>query len=169
MKIIEKLRPVHEQRMRLLALGAGLPAVIAALALLWRADYTPRVQWPVTIAILFVWWTCASAIRQRVASPLRTLANLLEAMREGDYSIRGLGTGGEDALSEVMQQVNAMSATLIAQRLGALEATTLLVFGRSRQWLRGHSGIRGRIGHSRAALECAHHSARTIENVENDR
>jgi len=126
MKIVEKLRPVHEQRMRLLALGAGLPAVIAALALLWRADYTPRVQWPVTIVILFVWWACASAIRQRVASPLRTLANLLEAMREGDYSIRGLGTGGEDALSEVMQQVNAMSATLRAQRLGALEATTLL-------------------------------------------
>jgi len=126
MKIVEKLRPVHEQRMRLLALGAGLPAVIVALALLWRTDYTPRVQWPVTIAILFVWWTCASAIRQRVASPLRTLANLLEAMREGDYSIRGLGTKGEDALSEVMQQVNAMSATLRAQRLGALEATTLL-------------------------------------------
>jgi len=126
MKIVEKLRPVHEQRMRLLALGAGLPAVIAALALLWRADYTPRVQWPVTIVILLVWWACASAIRQRVASPLRTLANLLEAMREGDYSIRGLGTGGEDALSEVMQQVNAMSATLRAQRLGALEATTLL-------------------------------------------
>jgi len=126
MKIVEKLRPVHEQRMRLLALGAGLPAVIAALALLWRADYTPRMQWPVTIVILFVWWACASAIRQRVASPLRTLANLLEAMREGDYSIRGLGTGGEDALSEVMQQVNAMSATLRAQRLGALEATTLL-------------------------------------------
>jgi len=126
MKIVEKLRPVHEQHMRLLALGAGLPAVIAALALLWLSGYTPRVQWPVTIAILFVWWACASAIRQRVASPLRTLANLLEAMREGDYSIRGLGTGGEDALSEVMQQVNAMSATLRAQRLGALEATTLL-------------------------------------------
>jgi hypothetical protein len=116
MKIVEKLRPVHEQRMRLLALGAGFPAVIAALALLWRADYTLRMQWPITIVILFVWWTCASAIRQRVASPLRTLANLLEAMREGDYSIRGLGTGGEDALSEVMQQVNAMSAISMGAR-----------------------------------------------------
>ncbi|HSP68801.1 MAG TPA: ATP-binding protein [Bryobacteraceae bacterium] len=126
MRLAEKLRPVHEQRMRLLALAAGLPAVIAALALLWLANYEPRIQWPLAIVILVVWWACASAIRQRVASPLRTLANLLEAMREGDYSIRGLGTGGEDALSEVMQQVNAMSATLRAQRLGALEATTLL-------------------------------------------
>ena len=125
-------KPVHEQRMRLLALGAGLPAVIAALVLLWIADYTPKVQWTVAVLILAIWWACASAIRERVASPLRTLANLLEAMREGDYSIRGRGTGAEqgmgaeDALADVMHQVNAMSATLRAQRLGALEATTLL-------------------------------------------
>src|SRR6185369_8192413 len=63
--------------------------------------------------------------------PLRTLANLLEAMREGDYSIRGRGTGPavgphEDALAEAIEQINAMGATLQAQRLGALEATTLL-------------------------------------------
>jgi len=115
--------------MRLLALAAGLPAIIAALVLLWIADYTPKVQWTITVLILAIWWACASAIRERVASPLRTLANLLEAMREGDYSIRGRGTGaydGEDALADVMHQVNAMSATLRAQRLGALEATTLL-------------------------------------------
>lgn len=126
MKFTEKLKPVHEQRMRLLALGAGLPAVIAALVLLWMGNYSSRIQWTVTIAVVAIWWTCTSAIRERVASPLRTLANLLEAMREGDYSIRGRGTGAEDALADVMHQVNAMSATLRAQRLGALEATTLL-------------------------------------------
>src|SRR4029077_17979045 len=102
------------------------------LVLLWITDYTPKVQWTLTVLILGIWWACASSIRERVASPLRTLANLLEAMREGDYSIRGRGTGGqqgtgaEDALADVMHQVNAMSATLRAQRLGALEATTLL-------------------------------------------
>jgi len=126
MKIADQLKPVHEQRMRLLALGAGLPALAVALVLLWLADYTPKVQWTLTVLILGIWWACASAIRERVASPLRTLANLLEAMREGDYSIRGRGTGAEDALADVMHQVNAMSATLRAQRLGALEATTLL-------------------------------------------
>ena len=129
MKISDQFKPVHEQRMRLLALCAGLPAVMAALVLLWIADYSPKVQWTITVLILGVWWACASAIRERVASPLRTLANLLEAMREGDYSIRGRGTAGlqgEDALADVMHQVNAMSATLRAQRLGALEATTLL-------------------------------------------
>jgi nitrogen fixation/metabolism regulation signal transduction histidine kinase len=47
-------------------------------------------------------------------------------MREGDYSIRARGDSGRDAMNEVMRQVNAMAATLRVQRLGALEATTLL-------------------------------------------
>jgi two-component system, NtrC family, nitrogen regulation sensor histidine kinase NtrY len=133
---IEKLRPVHEQRVFLLALGAGLPAVVVALILLSTGAYPARVQWTLTVVIVLVWWGCAGAVRERVASPLRTLSNLLEAMREGDYSIRARGAIHrkeppepvlrEDALGDVITQLNAMGATLRAQRLGALEATTLL-------------------------------------------
>ena len=57
-----------------------------------------------TVVILGGWWACAAAVRDRVASPLRTLANLLEAMREGDYSIRARGAHGEEALGDVMQR-----------------------------------------------------------------
>jgi two-component system nitrogen regulation sensor histidine kinase NtrY len=123
---LSKLRPVHEQRMLLLALGAGFPAVLVTLILLWTGSFPPRTQWTLSIVIIVIWWGCATAIRERVASPLRTLSNLLEAMREGDYSIRARSARGEDALGDVMQQVNAMATTLRAQRLGALEATTLL-------------------------------------------
>jgi two-component system nitrogen regulation sensor histidine kinase NtrY len=123
---LSKLRPVHEQRMLLLALGAGFPAVLVTLILLWTGNFPPRTQWTLSVVIVVIWWGCASAVRERVASPLRTLSNLLEAMREGDYSIRARSARGEDALGDVMQQVNAMATTLRAQRLGALEATTLL-------------------------------------------
>jgi two-component system nitrogen regulation sensor histidine kinase NtrY len=123
---LSKLRPVHEQRMLLLALGAGFPAVLVTLILLWTGSFLPRTQWTLSVVILVIWWACATAVRERVASPLRTLSNLLEAMREGDYSIRARSARGEDALGDVMQQVNAMATTLRAQRLGALEATTLL-------------------------------------------
>src|SRR5580658_4929196 len=113
--------------MLLLALASGLPAVITVMIILWwQGSYTPKVQWTLTVVILGGWWACAAAVRDRVASPLRTLANLLEAMREGDYSIRARHSKSGDAMGEVMQQVNAMSATLREQRLGALEATTLL-------------------------------------------
>ncbi len=120
-------RPVHEQRAALLALAAGFPAVVTALVILWWVGgYSTGVQWTVSVVIVIVWWGCAAAVRERVASPLRTLANLLEALREGDYSIRARAEPGEDALGDVMNQVNAMAATLRAQRLGALEATMLL-------------------------------------------
>jgi len=116
----------HEQRVLLYALVAGLPGVLISMIILLLGDYTPKVQWTLGVVILGFWLGGSYAARERVIAPLRTLANLLEAMREGDYSIRGRRSQGGDALGEVMQQVNAMSATLRAQRLGALEATALL-------------------------------------------
>jgi PAS domain S-box-containing protein len=47
-------------------------------------------------------------------------------MREGDFSIRGRGSLSPDALGEVIREVNALGVTLREQRLGAVEATTLL-------------------------------------------
>ena len=123
---LHKPELVHEQRILLLALVAGVPAVLTSMLMLWLGDHTPKVQWTLTVVILTFWLGFCFGLRERVASPLRTLANLLEAMREGDYSIRARGVKSDDAMGEVMQQVNAMSATLRAQRLGALEATTLL-------------------------------------------
>ena len=71
--------------MLLLALAAGAPAVITSMIIVWfLADYPSRVQWTLSVVILGVWLGCAFSIRERVAQPLRTVANLLEAMREGD-------------------------------------------------------------------------------------
>lgn len=119
-------RPSHEQRAFLGSLAAGLPAVAATLLILWTEDYSPKVRWTLTALVSACWLGFSMSVRERVASPLRTLANLLEAMREGDYSARARGVHEEGALGEVTRQVNAMAATLRAQRLGALEATTLL-------------------------------------------
>lgn len=116
----------HDGRVLLLALAAGLPGVAACLVLLFTGGYSAREQWTITVVVVGVWLGLCFAVRERVASPLRTLANLLEAMREGDYSIRARVDNPEEAMGEVMEQVNAMSNTLRDQRLGALEATALL-------------------------------------------
>src|SRR2546425_10199819 len=94
--------------------------------LLWTGDYTPKVAWTLSVLILSFWLGFAVALRHRVAFPLQTLSNLLAAMREEDFSIRARGARYDDALGEVMREVNALSETLREQRLGALEATTLL-------------------------------------------
>jgi two-component system nitrogen regulation sensor histidine kinase NtrY len=109
-----------------MALAGALPAVIVSLVLLWTGSYAPRVQWTLTVLIVGVWLAFVSEIRQRVVFSLQTLSNILAALREGDYSIRGRDSRHDDALAEVTREVNTLAQTLREQRMDALEATTLL-------------------------------------------
>ena len=116
----------HERRVFVMAFVAGLPGAVIALILLWTGSFTPKVQWTLTVLIVTVWLGMVSSLRQRVVFPLQTLSNLLAALREGDYSIRGRDARSTDALGEVTREVNALAQTLREQRLDALEATALL-------------------------------------------
>ena len=116
----------YEGRVVLLALLAGLPGSACALIILWTGDYAARTQWTLTLAIVCAWLGFAMAVRERVVFPLQTLSNLLAALREGDFSVRGRSPRPDDALGEVMREVNTLGSTLREQRLGAMEATTLL-------------------------------------------
>jgi nitrogen fixation/metabolism regulation signal transduction histidine kinase len=109
-----------------MALIGGLPGALVALILLWSGDYTPKVEWTLTALILGCWLGFAFALRGRVVMPLQTLSNLLAALREGDFSIRARRASRDDALGDVLLEVNALGEILQTQRLGALEATALL-------------------------------------------
>ena len=119
-------RVSHEQRIFLLALAGGLPALLAILGVLWLGDHDTKVRWTFSILLVGFWWSCALAVRGRVSYPLQTLSNLLAALREGDFSLRARGARHGDALGEVLAEVNVLGSTLREQRLGALEATALL-------------------------------------------
>jgi len=116
----------HEGRVVLLAFLAGLPGSACALFMLWSGDGQAKVQWTLTVVIAAAWLGFALAVRERVVFPLQTLSNLLGALREGDFSVRGRSPRPDDALGEVMREVNTLGSTLREQRLGAMEATTLL-------------------------------------------
>ena len=115
-----------ERRITLLALAAGFPAVFLVGFLLWFDSYSMRLQWTVDLLLVLLWLGIASNLKQRIVRPLQTLSNILAAIREGDYSIRGRRAASGDALGEVMLEVNDLGQTLREQRLGALEATALL-------------------------------------------
>src|SRR4051794_6250827 len=119
-------RITHENRLTLLTAGAILPAAIIALSILWFGDYTPKVQWTLTLIIVVVFLGFVSSVREHVIRPLQTMTNLLAALREGDYSIRARGAREDDALGEVLLEINSLGETLRVQRLGAFEATALL-------------------------------------------
>jgi len=116
----------HEGRVVLLAVMAGLPGSGTALYLLWSSGFALRYELTFTTLIVCAWLGFAFAVRERVVFPLQTLSNLLGALREGDYSVRGRSPKPDDALGEVMREVNTLGSTLREQRLGAMEATTLL-------------------------------------------
>ena len=121
-----QFRLSHERRVLVMAFVAGLPGVVVSLILLWTGAFTPKVQWTLSVVIVVVWLSLVSEIRQRVVFSLQTLSNILAALREGDYSIRGRDTRNNDALAEVTREVNTLAQTLREQRMDALEATTLL-------------------------------------------
>jgi nitrogen fixation/metabolism regulation signal transduction histidine kinase len=123
-----KRRLSHEHTILLNALLAGLPAVVVALCFLWLVDPTPtpKVQWTLTLLIALCWFGFALAAQNRVVRPLQTMANLLSALREGDFAIRARGARRDEPLGDVMAEINTLSRTLQEQRLSALEATALL-------------------------------------------
>ncbi len=119
-------RLTHDQQILVYALLAGAPAVVITMAFLWLGDYTPKVQWTLTLLVLGFWLGFSAAARHRVVRPLQTLANLLSALREGDFSIRAREARSDEPLGDVHAEINSLGSVLQAQRLGALEATALL-------------------------------------------
>ena len=116
----------HERRLFLLAAGAGLPGALVAMIMLWTGDYTPKVQWTLSVFLLAFWWGFAFAVHERTLVPLQTIANLLESLREGDYSIRAREPYGQDALGDVMFEINRLGDLLRGQRFQRVDATALL-------------------------------------------
>ena len=115
-----------ERRILVLALLTGLPGTAFALWHVWIEPDSPIQQWTITLLLLTFWVGLAFIVRQRVRFPLQTISNLLSGIREGDFSIYARGGRRDDALGEVILEVNALVSILREQRLGALEATALL-------------------------------------------
>ncbi len=115
-----------DRRVLLLALATGLPASAIALWLLWNGDLPARLQWTLSVVVLGSWIGFSVMLRQHVVRPLQTLSNLLSALREGDFSIRGRETRVGEPLGLAMHEINQIGEILRQQRRGAVEATALL-------------------------------------------
>jgi two-component system, NtrC family, nitrogen regulation sensor histidine kinase NtrY len=115
-----------ERSVLLLTVIAGLPAALALVALTWGNPYSFEVRWTLAAVVLAIWIGAAVLARQVVTRTLFVAANLLGALREGDYSIRGVGATPGSAVDLVMAEINALGDTLQRQRTEAVESTALL-------------------------------------------
>lgn len=122
-----KRRLAHENRILVYALLAGLPGVAVATWLMATSpDIDTKEFWTLGLLVFGFWLGYALAAREHVMRPLQTMANLLTALREGDFSTRARGANRDEPLGDVMSEINLLGGVLQEQRLGALEATALL-------------------------------------------
>ena len=128
-----RTRPVTQRRglpfqarIVLLALAGGFPAMLTALLLLHDAPVADSVHRLIVVLLIGAWVGFALAVHRETVEPMRSIANLLEALRGGDYAIRGRHGRKGDALGDIVLESNRLGATLRAQRFEALEASALL-------------------------------------------
>ena len=116
----------HEFTIQLLAFLGGLPAVVTGLFFLWSEAVSSPARWTLSVLIVGIWLGCVLILRGQVVFPMQTLTNLLDALREGDYSVRSRRGRQSGVLGEVMAAVNGLGETLLLERQRASEATALL-------------------------------------------
>jgi len=124
-----------EATVTLLVLAGGFPAVAALLYIIWSVWHPPggepwwalpESRWSLTVLVVATYFGAAAAARQAVVRSLQVVTNLLGALREGDYSIRGTGAKSGSSVGLVMNEVNDLGRTLQRQRTEAVESTALL-------------------------------------------
>jgi nitrogen fixation/metabolism regulation signal transduction histidine kinase len=116
----------YERRIVGTALLAVVPLAVAAVLLVWAGDFPEIVTWTVALLIGATLGVATIAIYEVVAYPLRTVANVISAVREEDYSIRAREARDGAILGEIMLELNDLSATMRRRHLAALEAAALV-------------------------------------------
>jgi nitrogen fixation/metabolism regulation signal transduction histidine kinase len=115
-----------QSRIVLLTLAGGAPALLVAILLLGEAPIAASVYRLAIVVLVGAWVGFAVAVHKSTVEPLRSIANLLEALRGGDYAIRGRHGRKGDALGDIVLEANRLGATLRSQRFAAMEASALL-------------------------------------------
>jgi two-component system, NtrC family, nitrogen regulation sensor histidine kinase NtrY len=115
-----------ERRVRILCFLIAAPALILAAILLWRAKFSGNMMAVLLGGAAILSLIAAGVLMEQIVRPLQTLANVVSALRESDYSFRARGGRQLDALGELALEINEFADMLQGQRLGELEATALL-------------------------------------------
>src|SRR5687767_14589727 len=94
-----------QNELALVALAGGLPATVIAVLFVWFNAPTPELRLVFCALLILVWVAAALSVRHRLAFPLQSLANLIEAVRFGDYGLRGRRAARDDVLGEVVKEI----------------------------------------------------------------
>lgn len=115
-----------EARLRIFCTVAALifMALAAGILALLHVSAGPMLA---TLGILLlVLLLVFAAFIEEAIRPIQTLANVVAALREEDYSFRARGANRDDSVGQLALEINALADTLQTQRVASLEAVALL-------------------------------------------
>ncbi len=121
-----KRLPQFERRVIALSLMAVGPGMVASLVAIAFLDWSLESRFTAALIIIVVTAIILAVLRDTVVRPLQTLANVIAAIREQDYSFRARGAITEDAMGELALEVNALADLLAMQKVRSVEAIALL-------------------------------------------
>src|SRR5689334_9083494 len=119
-------RTRFERRVILFTFLLILPGLVVSAILLWLLPWSLESKITLFVTELLACFLLALALHEHIIRPLQTLANVVAALREEDYSFRARNAVPTDALGELSLEVNALADMLADQRTRAIEATALL-------------------------------------------
>jgi two-component system nitrogen regulation sensor histidine kinase NtrY len=114
-----------EKRLWLWLVLPGLPMLLSCWLLLRRHSVDPPLMSIVLLGLALGWIFAASVLMEQIIRPLQTLANVVAALREDDFSFRARGGRRNDAMGDLALEINRLAGMLQAQRASALEAMAL--------------------------------------------
>jgi nitrogen fixation/metabolism regulation signal transduction histidine kinase len=106
----------HEDSVFAYALAAALVPAAVALPVFWFGNYELKTQITATLVMVLGGAAFAAAARSRVQRPLQTLANVVAALREKDYSVRARHHRRDDALGLAMTELSELADQMRAER-----------------------------------------------------
>jgi two-component system, NtrC family, nitrogen regulation sensor histidine kinase NtrY len=115
-----------EHRVVLAALASLSPLLLAVAWLLFGEAQSSATRWTVSVLAVLSFLIMFAVVHAQLDYPLRTLANLISAIREEDYTIRARGSSRNDAMGEIARELNLLTRMLRERRLGDREAAALV-------------------------------------------
>jgi two-component system nitrogen regulation sensor histidine kinase NtrY len=121
-----KPRAPFERRVTRFSILLVAPGLVISGVLIWLQPWSLQSKLILIGAELLLCLLIGAALHDHVVRPLQTLANVVGALRDEDYSFRARLAIPNDALGELSLEVNALADLLARHRTGAIEAAALL-------------------------------------------
>lgn len=119
-------RVAFDRRIIRLSVFIAAPGLLVSCFVLWLQPWAWQFKAGLLGGEILVCLMLAVALHEHVVRPLRTLANVVAALRQEDYSFRARSPLPDDALGQLSLEVNLLTDLLAQQRTGAVEAAALL-------------------------------------------